>query len=454
MTQGNTNDPQNPKKKLAGWYTDPNDNAQLRYWDGEQWLKDEVMPNPSPSDNSAVWYPDPRDETILRHWDGSQWITKKKDTIDDSSSEQPDVSDDDSQRPTDSKGQEQDSKSSSETSAPSDKQAKADAEKSKGAVNLDSMPVIKNWKTSIGFSALGFFAGCLMFAVINNLIISFKGYSPQCELIPFIVYIIFLLIYVLPFYDSYFGPKPKIKSNKAISFLNCMFCVFPIGFILNGNLTKTRKDEKRTSVVGPVGVWLVLIFLFYLSQAATPVVYDSSTDSYYSKSQLYGSSTKSSSDSQSSNSASTQKTFSDSTSGLTFNYPSNWVLHENRPERDDLICDLNTKDNQCGMTVYDMGTCSDELFASLDSKDLYDLLPPGAKDFKEAKDYEKKFKANNATFIVLSGGIKNSSGKTANYSLCLTQHNKTAYAFSLVDYADTAESEKTLNDIIHSVSFK
>lgn len=51
-----------------GWHPDPSGQAQLRYWDGNQWTDkthNEQM--------QEGWYPDPQDQGQMRWWDGSQW---------------------------------------------------------------------------------------------------------------------------------------------------------------------------------------------------------------------------------------------------------------------------------------------------------------------------------------------------------------------------------------------
>ena len=51
----------------AGWYPDPNDDARLAYWDGDDWVD---FSDPL----SAGWYPDPDDEKWLAYWDGDDWV--------------------------------------------------------------------------------------------------------------------------------------------------------------------------------------------------------------------------------------------------------------------------------------------------------------------------------------------------------------------------------------------
>ncbi|MDO8150190.1 DUF2510 domain-containing protein [Isoptericola sp. b408] len=56
----------------AGWYTDPSDRTQRRYWDGSAWTHHVASAAASPG-TPADWYPDPSDASQLRYWDGSAW---------------------------------------------------------------------------------------------------------------------------------------------------------------------------------------------------------------------------------------------------------------------------------------------------------------------------------------------------------------------------------------------
>jgi hypothetical protein len=56
----------------AGWYDDPKDPGQDRYWDGEQWTHD-VRVRTSPG-----WYEDPDRFGAERYWDGAAWTDERR----------------------------------------------------------------------------------------------------------------------------------------------------------------------------------------------------------------------------------------------------------------------------------------------------------------------------------------------------------------------------------------
>jgi Protein of unknown function (DUF2510) len=58
----------------AGWYPDPDVQNQLRYWDGNRWTANvAAMTAPARAAPKAGWYPDPQDATQQRYWDGAQY---------------------------------------------------------------------------------------------------------------------------------------------------------------------------------------------------------------------------------------------------------------------------------------------------------------------------------------------------------------------------------------------
>lgn len=56
----------------AGWYLDPSNSAQFRYWNGSAWTQ-YVGPSRIASAPPANWYPDPTNTSRLRYWNGTTW---------------------------------------------------------------------------------------------------------------------------------------------------------------------------------------------------------------------------------------------------------------------------------------------------------------------------------------------------------------------------------------------
>lgn len=117
--------------------------------------------------------------------------------------------------------------------------------------NLETLPVVANWKTSVGFSVLGVVASYvawfalvaglsvgLAVAVGNASSVSYIGFLAGQVTICFVA--VLQIVYALVFYKSYFGEKPVLKSSKAISFANFLFGGVIFGALWNANLTKNR----------------------------------------------------------------------------------------------------------------------------------------------------------------------------------------------------------------------
>lgn len=220
----------------SGWYKDPNGRSQLRWWDGSHWTANtkssKSIPDPvtitgefwwegkqwstsadsqSGSSGHAGWYPDPKGEAELRWWDGMKWLDK-----------------------TTSK-------------------AEAAAENPPFCIDdypaIRDLPVLRNWKTSVGYSILGCFLGLILVTAIN-LVVTIVSETYLVHVAPAlavgpgtltqIIYEALCLIYALAIYPSYFKEKPLFKSAKIISCANLLFGAVLFGCLWNYNLTISR----------------------------------------------------------------------------------------------------------------------------------------------------------------------------------------------------------------------
>lgn len=115
--------------------------------------------------------------------------------------------------------------------------------------------ILTNWKTSVGFSLLGFL-GYLVFWMILIAVIGITinlWLGPASSIYPvdytgitagaiaaFITGLLTILYAVLG-YNSYFTKKPLLKDSRAISFFNFFFGNIIFGALWNYNLTNSRK---------------------------------------------------------------------------------------------------------------------------------------------------------------------------------------------------------------------
>lgn len=58
---------------IDGWYPDPHDPTQYRYWDGEQWTEDRIPRSQQYPKAERGWHSDPTGRHELRFYDGNAW---------------------------------------------------------------------------------------------------------------------------------------------------------------------------------------------------------------------------------------------------------------------------------------------------------------------------------------------------------------------------------------------
>lgn len=178
----------------------------------------------------AGWYPDPENPAQQRYWDGATWTQNVAPL------------------------------------SPSD-----DASPHGTAQPAADAPVLRTWKTSVGFSVLGVLFGTpllmilalpiailpmMLFAVLTGLSDP-QSFSPILALVGNAL----MLGYAVKIYPSYFSEKPRIKSSKLISFANFVFGGLIFGLLWNGNLTKKTKGisyKVQAWLSGLMCLWLAL----------------------------------------------------------------------------------------------------------------------------------------------------------------------------------------------------
>lgn len=139
-------------------------------------------------------------------------------------------------------------------------------------------PVLKTWKTSVGFSLLGALVGLPLAMMLMILLASFvsfgvaSGVGAAASLAPeltsavasalvtpiaAILFYVLSMVYATVFYPSYFGSKPKVKSSRVISFLNLVFGFVIFGALWNSALTKKSKGTSHVVLVVLTALMLV-----------------------------------------------------------------------------------------------------------------------------------------------------------------------------------------------------
>jgi len=167
-------------------------------------------------------------------------------------------------------------------------------------------PVPSTWKTSWGFSILGLFIGAM-----------------------FPPFWVLAIPYAAIFYPSYFTEKPKLKSNRVISFANCAFGGPIFGWIWNGNL---RIKDKGISHI----VFIVLTVLMFAFMTLTIIYEDThpvrnpvSTEVISPANRVHPDTSIIEVDSTGMTGT---RTYIDNMTGATFQVPSSWIELPNDDE--------------------------------------------------------------------------------------------------------------------------
>lgn len=145
-------------------------------------------------------------------------------------------------------------------------------------LNTSQVPVLETWKTSVGFSVLGAIVGfplVMLLMILLSSLVSFgmaSGIGTAASMAPeltsavasalvtpiaAIFFYILTIVYATLFYPSYFGSKPKLRSSRAISFLNLTFGFVIFGVIWNSALTKRSKGASHIVLVVLTALMLV-----------------------------------------------------------------------------------------------------------------------------------------------------------------------------------------------------
>ncbi len=237
----------------------------------------------TPQGNSSAsfppgWYQDPWNPTGFRWWDGIQWTVKvnaRPSQFTVNQAAQP-AWQQQQQRPLQPARPYPPNAWQVNQQAPYMWPHEVDGE-SHSQSAIDDLPALKDWKTSWGFSILGFFTSVFANAMFTELLYRDWSLGPMVYLFA----LVFTFVYALVFYRSYFTKAPIIKSSRAICFLN-FFVTGPIfGWFLNRNLDKSHTLKRPETGISYI-VYVVLNAILITAEIfGFPVEYRGSSDYIY-----------------------------------------------------------------------------------------------------------------------------------------------------------------------------
>jgi len=197
----------------------------------------------------AGWYPDPENPAQQRYWDGVAWTQNAAPSL------------------------------------PSEYGPQDLADPESALQPVADASVIRTWKTSVGFSILGWFLAPLLLPLLSGLLAIvpmilaglLTGSDALNGSLVAVAGYVLVIVYAAKFYPSYFTDKPLLRSSRAISFANVLFGGW-IGLIWNGNLTKRTKGFSYVVVVVAGAIMLPLLAFGLYSPSDTSG--DSSSDTF------------------------------------------------------------------------------------------------------------------------------------------------------------------------------
>ena len=132
-----------------------------------------------------------------------------------------------------------------------------------GQFYTDNAPVLRNWKPSVWASILGIVlsSGSSSYSGGAQVIQADRANLIILAIIPIIIFTLIAiwgLIHTLVVYPSLFGPNPKMRSNAAISFVNCFLGGIIFGLLFNHNLSQGTKGVSNVVLAVFCGLGIVL----------------------------------------------------------------------------------------------------------------------------------------------------------------------------------------------------
>lgn len=160
-------------------------------------------------------------------------------------------------------------------------------------------PALATWQTSVGMSVLGVFGGGILLGLAADLVAAVPAAALMAlraaqgsfdnsalatgllvwGMVAIVVQAVAIIVYAKVIYPSYFTDRPRLRSPKLISFLNCSFGSWVFGPLWNAGLTRGERGMSTTVCVVLQAAAIVLALILgtmFFSQLTTVQVGGSS----------------------------------------------------------------------------------------------------------------------------------------------------------------------------------
>ena len=128
-----------------------------------------------------------------------------------------------------------------------------------------SAPLLATWQTNVLFTVLGILATMAVNGFLGGSVDSNgEVHTTSMTGIFSLIYLVFIIVYAVKIYPSYFTEKPMIESNEAISFLNAFVGGIIFGLLWNHNLTLKNKGISHIVFVVLIAATFALVALLIM----------------------------------------------------------------------------------------------------------------------------------------------------------------------------------------------
>lgn len=224
---------------------------------------------------------------------------------------------------------------------------------------IEQLPALRAWETSVAFSILGFLAILLLAGVVSlpiTIALEFHMGAASVAL-PYpvttiagplagMVSAVLTMVYALAVYPSYFRRKPLLKSSRMISFFNFLFGSLIFGCLWNSNLTKSKiieRPEKGTSYIVASVFSIITLCCLWFTFSTTQLPMMEYARAHYEQAPSrseYVQSDEGPTGSSPASGAAPARAFRDPETGVSFAFPIDWGMSSNESEAQGVSCML------------------------------------------------------------------------------------------------------------------
>ncbi len=362
---------------------------------------------------------------------------------------------------------------------------------------IEGLPALRVWKTSVVFSILGFLAILLLSVVVSlPITIALELHMGAAAVaLPYpvttiagplsgMVSAVLTTVYALAVYPSYFRRKPLLKSSRAISFFNLLFGGLIFGCLWNGNLTRSKileRPKKGTSYIVASVLSIITLCLLWFTFSTTKLPMMEYARAHYGQAPSrseYVQSDEGSAGSRSASGTVAARAFRDPETGVSFTFPIDWGKASDESEVQGVSCVLTPYDGDGalmyfgavdeyaivadeGETLAESGVSREELdMAFLDEATALARVELGM-DAVQSENAELVTIGDRDYWRATASGTVSDGEQSGDVGVMRTEYirmeNGFSYRFGLLSFGSSAERNEEMNadllELMNSVGY-